>query len=118
MTDGISRADVVSQETLALARRRRATRRLAERLQRISAATVEIREALGRLHRFLDYQHRHFQDLIARSDDVQRFCSRCQDIMDGDDADRMARQRDWLIAGYRRRNAHRRDWLDRLGLPR
>ena len=72
--------------------------------------------ALEDIHQFLEHQHQHFQELIARSDDVEQFCRRCQDIIDGDDPERMVRERDWLLASYRKRNVHRRPWLARLGL--
>ncbi len=35
--------------------------------------------------------------------------------MDGDNPERMSRERDWLIASYRKRNAHRRLWLGGIG---
>lgn len=119
MTDVPSPPAVIGRQAFTLARWRRSSRRLSEGLQRIAASTRDIQAAFDHIRLFLDHQHGHFQELIARSADVERFCSRCQEIIDGpggDDPDRMARERDWLIAGYRKRNAHRRPWLDRLGL--
>ena len=116
MTDAPPPSTLVSHQFFALARWRRGTRRLAERLWSIAASARDIEAAFAGLHQFLDLQHRHFQELIARSDDVEHFCRRCQEISEGDDPDRMARERDWLLAGYRKRNTHRRPWLDKLGL--
>jgi len=116
MADGKWQAEIVGSKIFAFARLRKGTRRLSENLQRMSLSIMDIQVAFDHIHLFLDDQHRHFQDLIARNEDVERFCSRCQKIMEGNDPDQMIRERDWLIAGYRKRNADRRPWLDRLGL--
>ena len=121
MTDAPQPSAVIGHPAFALARWRRSSRRLSAHLHRPAASTQDIQTAFEHIRLFLDHQHGHLQELIARNDDVERFCSRCQEIIDGPgaaDPDRMARERDWLLAGYRKRNAHRRPWLDRLGLRR
>ncbi len=115
MTDGNIPA-VVTPVTVARARLRRRTRQLADQFRRISASVDDISIAFTHIRLFLEAQHRHFTDLMARNDDIEHFCRRCDEIMDGHDPEQMARERDWLIAGFRKRNAHRPSWLHRLGL--
>ncbi|MBF0562070.1 MAG: hypothetical protein HQL37_08630 [Alphaproteobacteria bacterium] len=116
MTDSNQQPDIVSHQTFALARWQRSNMRLVEQVHRTSGSILDIQVGLDCIRRFLESQHQHFQDLIERNKEVGYFCSRCHEIMDGDDPEQMARERDWLIAGYRKRNAHRRPWLERLGL--
>ena len=116
MSDDEQQPSIIGHRSFAQARWRRSTGKLARQLRLLSASTWELQEGIAHIHWFLEDQHRHFQDLIARNDGVEDFCARCQNIMDGDDPEAMARERDWLIAGYCRRNAHRRTWLERLGL--
>ncbi|MEI6557447.1 MAG: hypothetical protein WCO00_03495 [Rhodospirillaceae bacterium] len=118
MTGDRPAAELVSHRRFILGRRRRSLRRLAEGLHQLSVSVSTVQDALGRIARFFEQQHRQLQEAIVRSDEIERFCARCQEIIDGGDADRMARDRDWLLAGYRKRHAHRRAWLDRLGVPR
>ena len=107
---------VIAPQVFEGARWRRSTQRLSLQLERLSVSTRTLAATFRHLEGFLDHQHRLLREAVDRSDEVEHFCRRCQEIIDGNDPDRMARERDWLIAGYRKRNAHRRRWLDRLGL--
>jgi len=116
MTENDKRVNIIGHKAVARSRLQRSVRRLSEQLQQLSQSLLDIQAYCDHVRLFLEHQHQHFQEVIDRTDDLESFCSRCQQIMDGNDADQMARERDWLIAGYRKRNAHRRPWLDRLGL--
>lgn len=116
MTDGNLTTNIIFPVTVAVARLRRSTRRLSYQFLRISASIDDIRTAFIHIRLFLEDQHLHFADLMARNDDVEYFCKRCNEIMDGHDPEQMSRERDWLIAGFLKRNAHRPSWLERLGL--
>ncbi len=108
--------DIIPPVTVAHARLRRSTRRLSDQFRRIAASIDDIRTAYAHIRLLLEDQHRHFADLIARNDDVEHFCRRCNEIMEGHDPEQMSRERDWLIAGFYKRNAHRPSWLNRLRL--
>ena len=116
MNDSDPHAEIIPPRAFAIARFDRSRRRLVKKLKQASASIYALKTQFGQVQAFLEYQHQHFQELIARSDDVGHFCKRCQEIIDGDDPERMERERDWLIATYRKRNAHRRAWLTRIGL--
>ena len=115
MTDDDNSETVVSYEIFAMARWRRSGDRLARQLYMLSDSILDIKIISDRVGAFLIYQHNHFKELLDRSKEVQDFCSRCQEIMMDDNPERMERERDWLVASYRKRNEHRKSWLRRLG---
>ena len=116
MTDSDTCAEIIPPRAFTIARFGKSRTRLINSLQQESDAIYELKARFDQILNFLEFQHQHFQKLIARSDDVGSFCTRCQEIIDLDDPERMARERDWLIASYRKRNAHRKGWLTRMGL--
>ena len=118
MTDSTARAVIIAPEILAQARLKRSAARLSEVLRQKLALMMEIKSNLDIILILLESQRKTFQELIARNDDVEYFCDRCRVIMDCADPEQMVRERDWLIASFRKRNAHRQLWLDRLGISR
>lgn len=115
MTDDDQLSNVVPHAEFALVRWRRSRDQLAGQLYSLADSINNIKLNLDIARSFLEYQHEHFQELIDRSKDVQDFCARCQEIMMDGNPEKMERERDWLIASYRKQNAHRKSWLGRLG---
>ena len=115
MTDDEKHTKVISHGDFVIARWCRSRDRLSGKLYSLSDSIYDIKLTLDRVRHFLEYQHDHFQELLDRSKDVEYFCSRCQEIMTDGNPEKMERERDWLIASYRKRNEHRKSWLCRLG---
>jgi len=107
---------VIPPERLLRARMVRMNRRTLANLCSITRSALDMKASLDDIGQLLANQHDSFQDALERNRQILDFCARCDAIMDCGNAERMERERDWLLAGYKKRNAHRRDWLGRLGL--